>query len=97
VFDSLLKLQRIENYAFAWTALTALVIPGCVSSFAALGWAGLLGKHFHFQESERHCICDSFMQDFSGQIVIRYFGLEVSIVINSSVKVIGGECFSSCK
>jgi hypothetical protein len=47
-FDFLSKLQRIERVVFAWTGLTYLVIPGCVSSFASSALAGLQLRTFSF-------------------------------------------------
>jgi hypothetical protein len=35
-----------------------------------------------------YCICDSFVQDFSHQSLIRYFGIDVNVFIDSSIEVI---------
>jgi phage protein U len=97
-FDSLSKLKRIERYAFARTALRDLIIPGCVSSFAGSALAGVQLRTLSFSGiSMIYSIRDSFVQFLSAQFLIRYLGIEVSVVIDSSVEVIGEACFSSCK
>jgi hypothetical protein len=76
------------------TALTALVLPGCISSFAGSALAGLQLQTFSFSGiSMTHCICNSFVQAFSGRFLIRYFGMDVSLLVDSSVEVICESCF----
>jgi hypothetical protein len=97
-FDSISRLQRIGNSAFAFTALTALVIPGCISSFAGSALAGLQLQTFSFSGiSMTYCICNYFVQAFSGRFLIRYFGMDVNVVVDSSVEVICESCFSACE
>jgi hypothetical protein len=96
-FDSISRLQRIENYAFASTALTALIIPGCVNSFSVLALAGLQLQAISFSgTSMTYCICNSFVQAFSGRFLIGYFGIDMSVLVDSSVEVICESCFSCC-
>jgi hypothetical protein len=85
-------------HAFAWAALTDLIIPGYISSCAGSALAGLQLRTFSFSGiSMNYCIRDSFVQHFSGQFLIRYLGIKVSVVIDSSVEVIGEPCFFSCE
>jgi hypothetical protein len=44
-----------------------------------------------------YCICNYFVQAFSGRFLIRYFGIDVGVLVNSSVEVIYESCFSYCK
>jgi hypothetical protein len=96
-FDSISRLQQIENSAFAWTALTALAIPGCVSSFTGSALAGLQLQAFSFSGiSMTYFIGNYFVQSFSGRFLIRYFGIDVSVLVDSSVEMICESCFYCC-
>jgi hypothetical protein len=97
-FDSLSRLQRIERLAFILTALTDLVIPGYVSSFAGSAFVGLQLQTFSCSGILMTCcIYNYFVQDFSGRFLIRYFGIDVNLLVDSSIEVICESCFSSCK
>jgi hypothetical protein len=40
-FDSISKFQRVEDHAFASTALTDLIVPGCITSFSGSALTGV--------------------------------------------------------
>jgi hypothetical protein len=93
-FDSLSRLQRIEKTAFFQTSLTQLTIPSGVSSFSASALAGLTLQSFSFSGiSTTYSIRDGFLQQQSGQALIRYVEDAECVSVDSSVEVISESCF----
>jgi hypothetical protein len=95
--DPLSKLQRIEDHAFAFTALTELRIPGCISSFSALALISVNLETFVISGiSTTYRIFGFLLQKLSGNLLIRYSGGDENVVIDSSVEMICEMCFFRC-
>jgi hypothetical protein len=95
-FESGSRLERIEECAFLGSGLKSIEITPCVSficgsAFATLSSVSVSRENRHFR------IRDSFLEDISGSTIYRYFGSCGSIVIPSSVVVLGNRTFYQCK
>jgi hypothetical protein len=95
IFESGSRLERIEERAFSGSALESIEIPPNVafigvSAFDMQTLRSILvspaNQHFRMRES--------FLEDISGSTIYRYFGCCRSIVIPSSVVVLGEWSFS---
>jgi hypothetical protein len=90
-------LERIEEYAFSQSGLKSIVIPPCVSFISGSAFVTCSLSSVSVSRENRHFrIRDSFLEDISGSRIYRYFGCCRSIVIPSSVVVLGKESFCCC-
>jgi hypothetical protein len=93
-FEGDSKLARIEERAFKDTTLKELIIPADVTFLAGSVFLDLNRESIKFAPSLIHYDFNGmFLQDLSGRSVIRYFGTQMEIAMNSSVEVIGDFCF----
>jgi hypothetical protein len=97
-FQSGSRLERINESAFSSSGLKSIEIPRnvafvCGSSLAtdSLCSISVSGDNQHFLTRE------SFLEDICSSTIYRYFGSCRSIVIPSSVVVLGKSCFHECK
>lgn len=96
-FDPLSNLRQIEGHAFASTALVDFVILGSVTSFSGSALVGTKLQTCSLSGiSNDYSIDGTFIKDLAGRLLIRYFGDEESVVIDSSIEVICEACFSFC-
>jgi hypothetical protein len=97
-FESGSRLDRIEEYAFFSSELKSIQIPGMVTSIDGSAFAGLsLNSVSVSPDNMRFRLRECFLEDFSGSTIYRYFGSCRSIVIPSSVIVLGKQSFYECK
>jgi hypothetical protein len=90
-------LREIGRFAFAATALTQINLPSSVCFLSGLAFCGLSLNDISFSGISDHVgIVGLFVRDHSGESLIRYFGDEEHVVIESSVIVIYEGCFSGC-
>jgi hypothetical protein len=77
--------------------LTQISLPSSVCFISGSAFCGLLLNNISFSGiSDQFKIVGLFVRDHSGECLIRYFGYEERVVIESSVVVIGEGCFSGC-
>jgi hypothetical protein len=94
-FESGSRLERIEEYAFYQSGLKSILIPTnvafvCGSAFVTISISiSRDSQHFRIRES--------FLEHIHGSTIYRYFGPFRSIVIPSSVVVLGKWSFYECK
>jgi hypothetical protein len=97
-FDPGARLREIGRYAFASTALTQISLPSGVCSIPGLAFSRCSLNNISFSGiSDHFSIVGLFVRDLSGECLIRYFGDEKRVVIESSVVVICQGCFSGCR
>jgi hypothetical protein len=97
-FESGSRLERIEESAFQWSGLKSIEIPlnvafidGSAFCTQALTSIFVSPGHRYFR------IHGSFLEDICGSTIYRYFGSCESIVIPSSVVVLGKWSFFQCQ
>jgi hypothetical protein len=97
-FENGSRLERIDGFAFFESGLKSIEIPPrvafiCGSSFCTQALTSIWVK----PGNQRFRIRESFLEDICGSTIYRYFGSYGSIVIPSSVVVLGKESFGQCK
>jgi hypothetical protein len=95
-FESGSRLERIEESAFHGSGLQSIVIPGRVtfvdgSAFIDLSLIAASPDDMQFR------LCECLLESFDGSVIYRYFGSCHSIVIPSSVIVLGKGSFARCE
>jgi hypothetical protein len=91
-------LERIEELAFELSGLKSIVIPPkvsfiCGSAFLTVSLCPILVS----PDNRRFRTRESFLEDFCGSTICRHFGSCRSVVIPSSVVVLGGGSFCWCE
>jgi hypothetical protein len=97
-FESGSRLERIEESAFQWTGLISIEIPGSVTFIEGSVFAAVsLNSISVSPDDTRFLVREGLLEDFDGSTIYRYFGSCRSIVVPSSVVVLGSWCFYQCK
>jgi hypothetical protein len=96
-FESGSRLERIEEEAFHRTGLKSIIIPSNVASICGSAFPGSLNSISISPDNQHFRIRDSFLEDINGSTIYRYFGSCDSVMIPSSVLVLGKSSFSWCK
>jgi hypothetical protein len=92
------RLERIEESAFDRSGLKSIEIPGSVTFIDGSAFALLsLNSVSVSPDNIRFRVRDSFLEDFDGSTIYRYFGSCRSIEIPSSVVVLGKASFCWCE
>jgi hypothetical protein len=98
IFERGSRLERIEDSAFSGSGLTSIVIPAGVTFIDGSAFVGLsLSSIWISPDNGRFRVRDEFLEDFDGSVIYRYFGACHSVVIPSSVVVLGKASFCECK
>jgi hypothetical protein len=98
IFESGSRLERIEDYAFRESGLKSIEIPGSVTSISVSAFSGLFLDSFCVSpDNRRFRVREFFLEDFDGLTICQYFASCRSIMIPSSVVVLGKESFYECK
>jgi broad-specificity NMP kinase len=96
-FDPGARLREIGRFAFASTALTQISLPSGVCFISGMAFCASSLNNITFSGISDHFrIVGLFVRYLSGECLIRYFGDEERVVIESSVVVICEGCFSGC-
>jgi hypothetical protein len=89
-FESGSRLERIKEYAFRWSGLKSIEIPGSVTFIDGSVFAGpSLNSVAVSPDNTRFRLRECFLEDFAGSTINRYFGSGRSIIVPSSVVVLG--------
>jgi hypothetical protein len=97
-FKSDSQLKEIEQSTFSWSGLKVFEIPSLVTSIDGSAFGGVSIKNISVSpEIAVFCVCGSFLKHISSSTICRYFGAERSVVIPSSVRILGQSSFSACK
>jgi hypothetical protein len=92
------RLKHIGTWAFMECPFDSILIPSSVAMIAASVFSEAKVRTIEFEgDASRFCIFESFLVDFSHGCLFCCFGSPVSIVIPSSITVIGDEAFSGSK
>jgi hypothetical protein len=98
IFESGSRLERIGECAFYKSGLQSIEIPGRVTFIGGFAFARIsLTSISVSPDNTRFRLREFFLEDFDGSTIHRYFGSCRSIVIPSSVFVLGKESFRECK
>jgi hypothetical protein len=98
VFESDSRLERIEDRALQQSGLKSIVIPPNVTFIDGSALAGIAFNSISLSpDNAAFRIVDSFLEDVCGSILVRYVGVSRSVIIPSSVVVLGKSCFAWCK
>jgi hypothetical protein len=98
IFESGSRLERIEESAFEYSGLHSIDIPPGVmfidgSAFAAISLISVSVSPANGKFRLRELL----LEDFDGSTIYRYFGACSSVLIPSSIVVLGRESFSWCE
>jgi hypothetical protein len=95
-FDSNSKLDRIEGNAFLDIPMANLSLPGSVNFISGFAFIGTNLQSISFSPvSSKFCVLENFLEHIDKSTLIRYFGSDTELQINSRVKIVGDACFSS--
>jgi hypothetical protein len=90
-------LQRIEEFAFAESGLTELLLPNSIHFLSGSAFASLPLNTVSFWSGRcEFQVHESFIEDITGRSVVRYFGRSSSVVIESRITILCESCFSAC-
>jgi hypothetical protein len=83
---------------FSQSGLKSIVIPPSISFIDGSAFVqSSLSSISISPDNQRFRVRDSFLEDVNGSTIYRYFGASASVVIRSSVRVIGKSSFHGCK
>jgi hypothetical protein len=96
-FETGSRLEQIEELAFARSGLKSIEIPPRITFLDGSVFAGVsLTSLSIAPENRKFRVRESFLEDFEGSTIHRYFGSSRSIVLPSSVVVLGESSFREC-
>jgi hypothetical protein len=94
IFESGSRLERIEESAFRETELESIEIPSRVNFIDGSAFLGLRLDSFSIsRHNEAFRLRESFLESSDGSVICRYLGSCRSVVIPSSVVVVGPSSF----
>jgi hypothetical protein len=92
------QLRQIDELAFWFAALRSIHIPSTIESIDGSAFLGSNIDCVSFSEGPcRFRIHDSFLQDFAGRSIFRYFGHRRLIVVPACVTLLTKSSFSGCE
>jgi hypothetical protein len=98
IFESGSRLSAISSYPFAWTPLSSIMIQPNLDFIDGSAFRGLRSKSLSLSgDNPRIRVVDSFLEGQCGSIIYRYLGCCASVVIPSSVVVLGRSSVLDCK
>jgi hypothetical protein len=98
LFENHSRLERIEEAAFARSGLKSIEISPKVRFIQFSAFLGVFPSPISIsRDNAKFRKCDSFLEDHCGLTIYRYLGNCRSIVIPSSVLILGPSCFQMCK
>jgi hypothetical protein len=97
IFEQGSRLERIEESAFSCTAVTTFEIPASVAVLHGSSFMGTARNSISVSpNNESFCVRDSLLESFDGSTIYRYFGACHSVIIPSTVVVLGKMSFAWC-
>jgi hypothetical protein len=97
-FENGSRLERIEECTFRRSGLKSIEIPDRDTFIDGSAFAGFsLNSIWVSPENMRFRLRECFLETFDGSTICRYFGSFRSIVIPSSVGVLGNSSFYGCE
>jgi hypothetical protein len=97
-FESGSKLSRIHELAFEQSfTLRSIHIPASVTTISALAFSDCHLESLHVEEGNSHFrVLGKFLLDFSGKLLIQYFGSDLPVCILRQIEVLRDCCFAYC-
>jgi hypothetical protein len=97
-FESGSRLERIEEGTFEFSGLTSIDIPPSLTFIDGSALSGVsLNSVSVSPDHKRFRLRDCFLEDYDGSTICRYFGVCSSVVVPSSVVVLGKASFLGCE
>jgi hypothetical protein len=97
VFESDSQLKRIESNAFRYSSLASLQIPERVSFVDGSAFARLGSISIRIDRMNLSFVTEAnFMMSSDRTQLVRYFGMDESVVVPRSVESVAASCFSCC-
>jgi hypothetical protein len=91
-------MARIEEWAFSESGLRSIEILASVTFIDGSAFAGISVSSISVSpDNMQFCLSECFLEGFDRSMIYRYFGSCRSIVIPSSVVVLGKSSFRRCK
>jgi hypothetical protein len=97
-FESNSKLLRIESFAFVQcSSLQSIVIPSFVDSIDGSAFMRSGIREMIVAPDNSHFkVCDQFLCNHNGTSLVRYFGLDSTVKIDSQIEIFSPESFACC-